>query len=154
MIKRNININEIMDFVQNNIPLSNHLGISINEYKEDSLSLNVSLKENKNHHNSAFGGSLSAIAILNSWVLLHAKLEEMDITNSLVIQNSNYTYKKPILGDFKSIAILPSNDDFDKFIKLLEKKGKARIKILCEVYYNDEPCGFHEGSYVAIKEKS
>ncbi|MCJ8326295.1 MAG: thioesterase domain-containing protein [Campylobacterales bacterium] len=147
----NIDIKEIEKFIKNNIALAEHLDFKIFEYSKTKLILNASLKANKNHHNSAFGGSLSALSILSAWALLDIKLKELNIPNDLVIQESSYKYLKPVLGDFEIIASIEEEIIFNKFINILNKKNKSRIFVKSEIIFNNELCGIHQGSYVAFK---
>lgn len=147
----NIDLNEILTYLHEHIPITAHLDASVKYYSGDAISIAAPLDANINHRNSAFGGSLSAIAILSGWALLFVKLKELGIKNRLVIQNSSFDFTKPVTADFEAIATLPSEDAYLKFVKIFERKGKARIKISSQVKCNSSVCGIHEGTYVVVK---
>ncbi len=146
----NIDLNEILEYIHKHIPITSHLDASIQNYSGDAISIAAPLEANINHRNSAFGGSLSAIAILSGWALLFLKFKELGIKNRLVIQNSSFDFLAPATSDFVSIAELPDSREYEKFLKMYERKGIARIKITSTVYCDSKICGTHEGTYVVV----
>lgn len=148
-----IEMNEVLEYIQKNIPITKELGVSISKYTGDLLVIDAPLAANINHKNSAFGGSLSSIAILSAWALLFVKQKELKLDVTLVIQESKFSFLLPVLKDFQALAYTPKEEDFSKFLKILNKKGKARLKIYSEIICDGKVCGTHEGSYVAIKNK-
>ncbi|NQY24769.1 MAG: YiiD C-terminal domain-containing protein [Campylobacteraceae bacterium] len=148
-----IEMNEVLEYIQKNIPITKELGVSISKYTGDLLVIDAPLAANINHKNSAFGGSLSSIAILSAWALLFVKQKELKLDVTLVIQESKFSFLLPVLKDFQALAYTPKEEDFSKFLKILNKKGKARLKIYSEIICDGRVCGTHEGSYVAIKNK-
>ncbi|MGL1888586.1 MAG: thioesterase domain-containing protein [Reichenbachiella sp.] len=145
-----IDINEILEYIHEHIPITAHLEASITEYSGNTLSVGAPLEANINHRNSAFGGSLSAIGILSGWALLFVKLKELSVSNRLVIQNSSFDFLAPATSDFVASAELPDSIEYDTFLKVFKRKGKARIKINSKVYCGSILCGTHTGTYVAV----
>jgi len=72
-------LDEITAYLHQHIPLSQHLGAAVEAYDGASLRLGAPLAPNLNHRSTAFGGSLSALAILSGWTLLHLNLRERAI---------------------------------------------------------------------------
>lgn len=147
----NINLVEVLEYIQKNIPITKDFEVSIKSYENNKLIISAPLEKNINHRNSAFGGSMSAIAILSAWGLLFIKQKELELNNTLVIQSSNFSFLHPVLNDFEAVAYLPKKENFDKFLKILHKKGKARISIYSEIIVDNKVCGTHEGVYVALR---
>ncbi len=146
-----IDINEILTYVHEHIPITTGLGAGIKNYDGASISISAPLDKNINHRNSAFGGSLSAVAILSGWALLFIKMKELGLHTRLVIQSSNFDFSNPVTDDFEAVSQLPPTQDYERFIKTLSKHGRARIAVDSEVFCHDESCGSHQGVYVAVR---
>lgn len=147
----NIDISEVLEYVHKHIPITADLGADIKSYDGDAVTISAPLDVNINHRNSAFGGSLSAIGILSGWALLFIKMKELDLQSKLVIQSSGFKFTKPVVDDFEAIARLPQTKKFERFLKTLEKHGRARITIDSDILCNGDSCGTHQGVYVAVR---
>lgn len=145
-----VNLKEVLDYVQEHIPITVHLGAAIPRYDGSSLTVTAPLAENLNHRQSAFGGSLSAIAILSGWALLFVKLRELGIRSRLVIQKTEFDFLAPVTDDFESLSRLPTEQKYDRFIKMLTTKGRARLVVESEVTCDGQLCGTHKGTFVAV----
>lgn len=143
-------LDEITKYIHNHIPITLHLGVKVKFYDGRSVALSAPIAPNLNHRNTAFGGSLSALAILSGWALLHLKLKEQDIRSRLVIQKSSFEFSDPIDKDFDATCSMPSNDLFEKFLRTLKKYKKARIRLTSKITSPSGKAGLHEGTYVAV----
>jgi len=146
-----IDLNEVLEYVQEHIPITGHFGVGLANYTGESLEVLAPLAANINHRNSAFGGSLSAVGILSGWALLFIKMRELGVQNTLVIQSSNFQFTAPVAGDFSAQCCLPEAAVYARFLKILERKGKARIALDSTIICEGEVCGTHRGEYVAIR---
>ncbi len=146
----NRNLNEIASYIHKNIPITAHLGIRVKAYDGKSVSLSAPLTPNLNHRNTAFVGSLSALAILSGWALLHLKLKEKGIRSRLVIQKSSFEFSDPIDTDFEAVCSLPADEQFEKFLRTLERHKRARISLKSTIICVSGKGGNHEGTYVAV----
>lgn len=145
-----MNLEQELTYIQKHIPITSHLGVSINSLDDNKIIINAPLEDNKNLHGTAFGGSQAAIGILTGWALIYLKLKQLGISNDLVIQKSSYDFKKPVTADFTSTCCWPSNDELELFISTLKNKGKARISLTAEIESENGICGVHEGLYVVF----
>ncbi|MFC5049443.1 YiiD C-terminal domain-containing protein [Rubritalea spongiae] len=146
-----IRLDKVLEYVYEHIPITEHLDARLRKYDGEMLEVTASLEANINHRNSAFGGSMSAIGILSGWALLFIKMRELGLKNKLVIQSSQFQFLEPVVTDFVAISALPEAKDYQRFLKILERKGKARIRIDSSVYdHSGKLCGTHTGEYVAI----
>jgi len=145
-----MNLVEITSYIHKHIPLTSHLGATVESYDGKSVAMSAPLAPNLNHRNTAFGGSISALGILSGWTLLYLKLKESGIKTRLVIQKSSFDFKDPIDGDFKATCTLPGQETWDKFISTLSKYGRARITVQSKIEGSSDIGGTHEGVYVAI----
>ncbi len=146
----NLDLNEITGYIHRNIPITAHLGVRVKAYDQKSVTLSAPLKPNLNHRKTAFGGSLSALAILSGWALLHLKLREKGIRCRLVIQKSTFEFSEPVDDDFEAVCSLPPNEQVEKFLRTLERHKRARISLKSKITSASGTGGTHEGTYVAV----
>jgi thioesterase domain-containing protein len=142
---------EITAYLHDHIPISRHLGVAVWAYDGESIRLGAPLAPNVNHRSTAFGGSLSALAILSGWALLHLKLREHGIENRLVIQGSTFDFQEPVRGDFVAVSSLPPARAWDRFLATLARHHRARVTVPGIVECEGVIGGSHEGVYVAMR---
>ncbi len=145
-----LELSEVLKYVHEHIPITDNLGAGIQSYDGNSIVLTAPLDANINHRNSAFGGSLSVIAILSGWALLFIKMKELFLQARLVIQSSSFELTNPVMADFEAVSVLPSLKIYERFIKTLGKHGRARMTVHSKVLCNGVSCGTHQGVYVAV----
>jgi thioesterase domain-containing protein len=137
-------------YLHEHIPLSAAMGVSVLQLSEEKVILAAPLQPNINHRNSVFGGSASALAILSAWSLVHTRLEGAGIRSRLVIQRNAIEYSKPILGDFTASATLKEPAQWLHFLRMLERRGRARIAVESALLYEGQAAGTFEGEFVAF----
>ena len=137
-------------YLHEHIPLTAHLGAVVEFYDGQTVRISAPLEPNLNHRNTAFGGSISALAILSGWTLLHLKLREEGICNRLVIQKSSLDFLDPVAADFRAECSLPSLEVWEKFLRTLKRRGMARISVESRIVSDVGTGGRHEGTYVAV----
>jgi thioesterase domain-containing protein len=138
------------DYLHKAIPQSLAMQVKVDVVSNDCVQLSAPLAPNINHRNSVFGGSASSVAILSAWSLLYTRLAAQNINATLVIQNNTMSYDAPILGQFEASASLINENDWPRFIKLLLRRGKARIEVQSLLNYDNKTAGRLTGSFVAI----
>lgn len=138
------------DYLHKAIPQSRSMQVSVELLSDDCVQLSAPLAPNINHRNSVFGGSASSVAILSAWSLLYTRLAAQGINATLVIQNNTMRYDEPILGRFEASASLIDENDWPRFIKLLLRRGKARIEVQSILNYDNKVAGSLTGSFVAV----
>ena len=127
--------------------------VRVDELSEEVAVLSAPLKPNINHRESVFGGSLSALAILTAWAYLHYRLETAGISARLVIQRNSVEYEEPALGRFCAELAGVTPEDWEKFVRMIERKGKGRIQVeatLTEVEGKASLGSFY-GTFVAVR---
>jgi thioesterase domain-containing protein len=145
-----LNPNELTTYIHKHIPITFNLGAKVEEYNGESIIISAPIEPNLNHRNTAFGGSISALGILSGWALIFLKLRELGIKNRLVIQKSSFDFFEPIENEFKACCCMPANDEWTKFIKTLNRHGRARISVQSKIESQNGDGGKHFGTYVAI----
>lgn len=137
-------------YLYDHIPITKHLGVIVNKFDGRRIELTAPLEPNINHRDSAFGGSLSSVAILAGWTILHLKLLEKKINARLVIQKSSINYLDAVLSDFTAACELPAAEQWHSFLNMLNAKGKARLTLSSKIYSDGKLVCEQEGVYVAV----
>ena len=115
--------------------------VSVSDIDAESVTLSAPLAPNINHRETVFGGSASAVAILSAWALLHTRLRAAGMTSRVVIQRNTMEYQRPIAGAFTARATLPPATEWTRFLRMLERKGRARISASAILEYDGETAG-------------
>jgi len=137
-------------YLHRHIPLSKAMGVAVTACDEEGVTLSAPLAPNLNHRGTAFGGSVSSLAVLSAWTLLHVRLGAAGLPSRIVIQKSEFTYLKPIDGEFTALCPLPPPAVWNRFLTTLRRRGKARIALAAEVRCGAVEAGRFAGDYVAL----
>lgn len=138
----------LQDVLHTEIPLTKHMGLSVVESTELSLTLSAPLENNINHKSTAFGGSLYSVSVLSGWGLISLLLKKHDLSGHIVIQESNIKFIKPVNSDITAKCSFLSTQQCDKFITMYKRKGVARIKLRSKISCNGENAVIFNGRYV------
>ena len=136
------------------IPISQALGVSVIKADLDEILITAPLDGNINHHGTAFGGSVSAIAILSGWSLVYTRLETEDQFPAIVIQHNEIRYLKAIEGPFAARARLAYPEKWTHFCQTLSRHGKARTIVAVEVEAAHGVSARFQGTFVALRQKT
>lgn len=145
-----MNPEDLTRYLHNHIPLTRHMGVVAEECSVGRVVLSAPLPPNVNHRETAFGGSLSGIAILAGWSWLHVRLAGRGRRQRIVVHESTTAFERAVDGAFEAVCESPSPADFDRFAAALERRGKARITLLSRVLCRGEVAVRHTGRYVAV----
>lgn len=117
------------------IPVVTALGVDIEDVGDDFVLLRAPLDKNINYEGTAFGGSLNTVAILSCYLLTHHILKCNQVPfQSLVIQNSQINYLRPVTGDFYARSQISDQKDIQRFLKMLWQKKMARIELTSNIF--------------------
>jgi thioesterase domain-containing protein len=141
---------ELQDYLHAHIPLSAAMQVSVVSATDASVVLGAPLEPNINHRSTMFGGSLSAVAILSAWSLLHVRLGAEGLKSRLVIQSNRVDYDAPVTGRFTAAAELAEPAAWPRFIKTLTRMKRARIVARSTLMQGDVVGGRFEGEFVAL----
>jgi thioesterase domain-containing protein len=141
---------DIERYLHEHIPLSGAMGVRVVSASPQGVRLSAPLAPNINHRATVFGGSASALAILAAWTLLYVRLKAEDISARLVIQRNSMAYEKPMADDFIAEARSPDAAAWEKFIQILQRKGRARIEVVALLECRGEKAGELHGEFVAL----
>jgi|SRR5215217_8776661 len=139
---------QLETYLHDHIPLSR--AMAVRAIAPDSVTLGAPLAPNINHRDTVFGGSAASVATLAAWSLLHLRLTDAGLPSRVVIQSSTMDYLLPIAGDFTATAQLDSAADWVGFMKMLNRKGRARIAISAVLDFEGQSAGLFHGEFVAF----
>lgn len=110
------------------IPLTREMGIKVLTWQESQLRLHLPLAPNVNHKNTLFGGSLYCGAVLAGWGWLYLRLKDAGVDDGhIVIQDGQISYPLPVTRDGIAICDSPDEASWEKFLKLYQRRGRARL---------------------------
>jgi thioesterase domain-containing protein len=124
--------------------------LEVREATAERVVLKAPLAPNINHRETVFGGSASAVAILSAWTLLYVRLKQARRDARIVIQRNTMMYTRPIPGDFTAVCFAPDAEAWQRFLNILERKGRARLTLVALLECNAKNVGELEGDFVAI----
>lgn len=138
------------EYIFENIPISLALGIKVNKVSLQEVILSAPIANNINHKKTVFGGSLQAVATLACWSLIYANLKELKNSYEIVISQSEINYRLPVTNDFTVQCLRPDSIAFEKFIKTLQRHGKARLSLTARITQENKLAVIYEGVFVAL----
>jgi len=141
---------ELEQYLHSHIPLSEAMQVSVVSVQPNSIILSAPLEPNINHRDTVFGGSASAVAILAGWSLLHLRLKSAGISCRLVIQRNTMNYTSPIAGPFTARSSVHGGTTWEAFLRMLARKGRARVTASSVLEYNGQIAGEFNGEFVAL----
>ena len=145
-----MNAERLEQYLHDHIPLSAAMETEVVEVSEAGVALRAPLEPNINHRETVFGGSASALAILAAWSLVHLRLREVGITSRIVIQRSTMDHQRPIHGSFTARSRIKDSARWERFLKGLDRKGRARVVVEAVLESEGEVVGRFEGVFVAL----
>ena len=141
---------ELQTYLHDHIPLSRAMEVSVTSIADDAVVLRAPLGPNINHRETVFGGSASAVAILACWSLLHLRLTAAGIESRVVIQRNTMDYVAPISGTFTARSYFEADANWDGFLRMLARKGRARISVGAVLEFEGSVAGRLTGEFVAL----
>lgn len=143
---------EIEQYLHRHIPLSAAMGVRVRVATPERVELAAPLAPNINHHDTLFGGSGAAIATLSAWTLVNLRLRHARVRARLVIQRNAMSYEEPIHGDFTAVCEQPGEAEWQRFLAMIERRGRGRITMTARLVYATRPAASFEGDFVALRE--
>ena len=141
---------ELETYLHEHIPLSRAMAVRVASISDAKVVLAAPLAPNINHRDTVFGGSASALAILSAWSLLHLRLTAAAQPSRVVIQRNSMDYLAPIAGDFTATATLGQDATWGGFLRMLTRKGLARITVGAVLDFQGRLAGRLSGEFVAF----
>ena len=144
-----IDLRETELFLHRQIPLTAAMGVGLELDGEGRLVVRAPLEPNHNHLHTAFGGSLSALAMVAGYAFLWLELVERD--SHIVIRDGAVSYERPVRGEIRAVCLRPDGEALAAFKAAFAAKGKARIRLEVIVEEAGETAVRFQGTYVALR---
>lgn len=136
-------------YLNQHIPISRAMGIKVMVATLDKVVLSAPFAENINHKKTVFGGSLHAVATLACWCLLHLHLKDQPF--QIVITSSTVEYLAPVEADFAAECRLPGTQEWQRFLKMLNAKGKGRVALAARIFNQGRLAVDYQGTFAGLK---
>ncbi|MDV6327752.1 bifunctional GNAT family N-acetyltransferase/hotdog fold thioesterase [Idiomarina sp. PL1-037] len=141
---------ELQKTWQEDIPISDAMGIKIHQYTGRVFETRAVLSRNINVHGTMFAGSIYSLGTLTCWGLLHLQLLERELEGAVVLGDGNIHYHKPVTQEPRAIARL--SDVTGDFSAL--KQGKnARLTIKAQILDEEQPVAEFTGRFVVLAKR-
>ena len=144
----NLKTKALEDVLHTDIPLTKHIGITVEELTDMSLSLHAPLENNINHKSTAFGGSIYSVSVLSGWGLIYSIMQDHNLAGHIVIQESNTKFIRPVTTDISAKCHFDDMEQCNKFLNMYKRKGIARIRLESRIICADEVAVIFTGTYV------
>lgn len=131
------------------LPITQDLGLRVHQAEPDRVILTAPFDRNRNHAGSAFAGSVNAVATLAGWSWVWLLLRRHGIAATVVIQDSGIDYARPITTDFQARCVSPSEAATQRFLAMLHRSGRGRIRLEVAVSDATGTAATFVGRYVA-----
>lgn len=141
---------ELERYLHQQIPLASAMEVAVSAVSSDSVVLTAPLAPNINHKRTAFGGSLSGVAILAAWSLVHVRLREEALHGEIVIQSNQMRYDRPVTEAFCARAVLTVPNRWPAFVDTLRRRSRARVEVQADVMVEDDRVAQLNGRFVAL----
>jgi thioesterase domain-containing protein len=126
------------------------MGTHIRSADAAGVVLRAPIERNLNHRATAFGGSVAAQAILAGWALVYLGLDRDGVDARTVIQRSDVAFLEPIHADFEAHARPVPERAWKRFRRMLERWGRARLRVEVDVRSEGKVVARLVGDYVAL----
>lgn len=133
-----------------NVPILRHHQFKIAELTSENIKITAPIIANKNHYDTAFGGSISTLGIVTGWAMLLYKVQEAELPLRLLIQKNSIQYKLPIKSNFISETEI-NNEQWRDFAQTACTKGKAKLSMDIKIFSDGLICAEQECKYAALK---
>lgn len=140
---------DLESYLREQIPLTVAMDVRVLTSDSTMLALTAPLAPNRNHLQTAFGGSLHALATLSGYGLLWRQLD--DPSAHIVIRESHIRYDSPVTGDLCAVCRTPAAPELERFRSDFARKGKARLELESTIESGGKVAVTFRGVFVAVR---
>lgn len=141
---------ELTAHLHESIPLTAVMGIRALEVSWGAAVLAAPCENNRNHHGTFFGGSLTSLALLTGYAALRCRLQILDRRRQIVIRRSTYSYERPARGEARARAEIDPGGWRD-LLDSLDRRGSGKITLEATVSdSSDRRLGFLTGRFALL----
>jgi thioesterase domain-containing protein len=92
--------NELTATWHREIPIAAAMGMVVDRYDGEALTVRAPLQPNRNAHGTTFAGSLYTACVLTGWGVIWLALRERGLNGTIYAADSTIQYRKGVLDDF------------------------------------------------------
>lgn len=146
-------LDELQATLERDIPMCAQMGMRVVKGDAEGLVVRLPLAPNRNHQQTAFAGSLSALCTITGWGTVYLLLRELGRSGSIVIRRSTIRYHEPVSSvEIDAVGQPITADARQYFLEMLDDKGQAKLDVAVEIAGSDGPAVSFTGSYVVLPE--
>lgn len=149
MIK-SLTASELKQRLYTDIPLTKSMGIEVIQVEPSCVTVSAPLQPNINHQGTVFGGSANTLAIVSAYSLLYLRLNTLHPQCHVLIQQNTMQYEKPLRGEMLAQCKFDDELRWARFMRILERRGRARISLDSVVLHDGQRCASFKGDFVAL----
>ena len=143
-------LGKIQRLLHEQIPLTSAMGVQVvGRTGDGGVILEAPLEPNHNHLQTAFGGSLAALATLSGYVMLW--LEVDDPNCHIVIRESRISFERPVKGTLRAICRRPGDAALADFREAFARKDRARLELEAMIEEDGVAAVTFQATFVAIR---
>lgn len=142
------------DYLHRSIPLTAAMAIQVQRLDADCVEIRAPLIPNRNHHGTAFGGSLATLAILGGWTLVQHGLDTAGIAAKLMVQRSECDFVAPAQADFVAESRFAGETEWPRFVEQLRHRGRARVAVDIRILADKGVAMRTQAIYAAIRSEA
>jgi len=116
-------------YLHDTIPLTMAMGVAVRAEGPDRVVLAAPLAPNINHKQTAFGGSVAALATLAAWSLAQLRAWQAGGDITLVIRDSGLEYLRPVTGELVAVCEFDDEPRWQRALEGLRRRGRARLEL-------------------------
>ncbi len=137
------------DYIWNEIPIAKSLSLKVLKTNPN-VEVELPIQENKNNKDTAFAGSMASGCFLAGWLTVQIEADQV-CKSDVFISKSSIDYLLPITADFQVIMNPIQDKNKSLFLKMLERKGKAKVAVSAQIVSQGKTCARFSGEYAALK---
>lgn len=142
-------LREAEEFLHAHIPLTLAMGVRLVP-DVSGFAVEVPVALNRNHLQTAFGGSINSVATLAGYTFLW--LELRGERAQLVVRESSIRFLRPIRVTLRAVCVPPTAEELAIFTSTLLRCGKARLTIEVRIEERGELAAHFKGTFVAVSD--
>src|SRR3954447_8021948 len=121
-------------FLHEQIPITRAMGLRVVAHDDDGFRIEAPVALNSNHLQTAFGGSINAVATLAAYGFLWLELDDESV--ELVVAESSIRFIAPVRTTIRAVCLPVEDKLLSRFKADLRANGKARIRLHAHVEEN------------------
>lgn len=134
--------------------VAQYLGMKVQSYDGQTLSLSIDLKPSLNDKLTAWGGSLYGLTVMNCWGMYYLQCRERGIDPNLVVSHGEIDYLAPVAEELIVSSCDASAIDWDDVFAKVGSKGRATVSLSAEVTNREGKAVQFTGRYTLVGVKN